>query len=298
MGLGVSIYIIVLVVLNIVGCFWLLHKTKNLKTDETADGKVNHSYDGIEEYNKPLPRWWLYLFYITLVFSIGYLVLYPGFGHFQGTLGWTSANQYDKEAAEAEAKVAPMFAAFAAKSVEELARDPKAMDVGARLFGNNCATCHGSDAKGGPGFPNLTDKDWLWGGDAEAIKTTIMAGRQGMMPAHGAMFDETQQIAIRHHVMSLSGREHDAKLAADGKPQFETICAACHGVDGKGNQMLGAPNLTDNIWLHGGTHGALADIIKNGRTGVMPAHADLLGAERVHVLAAYVWSLSNNSKAE
>ncbi len=296
MSLTVSLYIIALVVLNIGGCWWLLAKTKNLRTDEDASGKVNHSYDGIEEYNKPLPRWWLWLFYLTIFFSIGYLVLYPGFGHLPGVLGWTQAGQHAEEVKIAEEKVAPLYAGFAAKSPTVLTQDPAAMAVGGRLFGNNCATCHGADAKGAPGFPNLTDADWIYGGEPETIKQTILGGRQGMMPAFGGSLDEPTQLAVRHYVLSLSAREHDKSLAAQGKSSFETVCAACHGVDGKGNKMLGAVNLTDEVWLYGGTHGAIADTIKNGRNGVMPAHGDLLGEARVHVLAAYVLSLSQAGK--
>lgn len=297
MSLTVSLYIMALVALNIFGCWWLLVKTKNLKTDEDANGKVNHSYDGIEEYNKPLPRWWLYLFYITIFFSIGYLVLYPGFGHLPGTLGWSQAKQHADEVKVAEAQVAPLYDGFLAKSLTDLSRDPAALAVGGRLFGNNCATCHGADAKGAPGFPNLTDHDWIYGGEPDTIKQTILGGRQGMMPAFGGTLDEPTQLAVRHYVLSLSGREHDNQLAMQGKSTFETVCAACHGVEGKGNPMLGALNLTDDVWLYGGTHGAIADTIKNGRNGVMPAHADLLGEARVHVLAAYVLSLSGNSKS-
>ncbi len=296
MSLTVSLYIMALVVLNIGGCWWLLAKTKNLRTDEDASGKVNHSYDGIEEYNNPLPRWWLWLFYITIFFAVGYLVLYPGFGHLPGVLGWSQAGQHAEEVKLAEEKVAPLYAGFSAKSLSELGQDPAAMAVAGRLFGNNCATCHGADAKGAPGFPNLADADWIYGGEPDTVKQTIMGGRQGMMPAFGGSLDEPSQLAVRHYVLSLSNRDHDKALAAQGKSSFDTICAACHGVDGKGNKMLGAVNLTDDVWLYGGTHGAIADTIKNGRNGVMPAHGDLLGEARVHVLAAYVLSLSSTGK--
>ena len=295
MSLTVSLYIMALVALNIAGCWWLLVKTKNLKADEDASGKVNHSYDGIEEYNKPLPRWWLWLFYITIFFAIGYLILYPGFGHLPGVLGWSQTGQHAEEVKQADEKTAPLYAGFLAKPVAELKQDSAALAVGGRLFGNNCATCHGADAQGAPGFPNLTDADWIYGGTPEAIKQTLTYGRQGIMPAFASTLDEPTQLAVRHYVLSLSGREHDRQLAAQGKASFETVCAACHGIDGKGNQMLGAVNLTDNIWLYGGTHAAIADTIKNGRNGVMPAHGDLLGEARVHVLAAYVLSLSDNA---
>lgn len=298
MSLTVSLFIMVLVALNISGCWWLLVKTKNLKADEDASGKVQHSYDGIEEYNKPLPRWWLWLFYLTIFFSIGYLVLYPGFGHLPGVLGWSQTGQHAEEVAQVDAKIAPLYAGFLGQPVEQLGQDPAAMTVGSRLFGNNCATCHGSDAKGAPGFPNLTDADWIYGGTADVIKQTLTFGRQGVMPAFGAALDDAAQLAVRHYVLSLSRRDHDPQLAAQGKSAFETVCAACHGIDGTGNQMLGAVNLTDDVWLYGGTHAALADTIKNGRNGVMPAHGELLGDARVHVLTAYVMSLSGNAKIQ
>lgn len=287
-----SIYIIVLVAVMIVGCFLLLHYTKSLRGDEDADGKVKHSYDGIEEYNKPLPRWWLWMFYATLVFSIGYLVFYPGLGSFSGTLGWTSSNELAADNQASDAKIQPLYDTLNKKSVAELAQDKQAQAIGSRLFAGNCAVCHGSDAKGAPGFPNLTDKDWLYGGEPETIEQTILNGRGGAMPAFGAALDDKLRLSVKHYVLSLSGGEHDTNLARNGKSTFDTICAACHGPDGHGNQQIGAPNLTDEIWLYGGTHGAIDETLKNGRNGRMPAHAQLLGPDKVHVLAAYVYSLS------
>lgn len=295
MSLGVSLYIMLIVVLNIAGCWWLLEWTKNLKTDET-NGKVNHSYDNIEEYNNPLPRWWLYLFYITIVFSIVYLVLYPGFGHFKGLLGWTQVNQYEAEVSKVNETIAPLYAELNARPIAELARDPKALAIGQRLFGNNCALCHGSDAKGSPSFPNLTDNDWLYGGTPELIKQSILHGRMGAMPAFKESLDEPTRIGLRHYTLALSGRDHDRQLAAAAANTFGTLCAACHGQDGKGNQLLGAPNLTDKIWLYGGSHAAIADTINHGRNGQMPSFESALGEERVHILAAYIYSLSLESK--
>ncbi len=287
-----STYIIALVVINIVGALALLLWTKNMHGDESADGKMNHSYDGIEEYNKPLPRWWLNLFYITIVFAVVYLILYPGLGNFAGTLGWTQANAWQKEVDVSNEKLAPLYAGMMQKSVEELANDSNARAIGQRLFANNCSVCHGSDAKGAIGFPNLTDKDWLYGGSGDAIKQSILNGRNGAMPAFGGMLDDKARQAVKHYVLSLSGREHDQSLANTGTTTFNTVCAACHGPDGKGNVALGAPNLTDEIWLFGGTHNAIDDTLKNGRNGRMPAHADILGEQKAHVVAAYVYSLS------
>ncbi len=288
----VSIYIISLVAICIIGSYVLLRWTKDMTGGENSDGKMPHAYDGIEEYNKPLPRWWLNLFYITIVFAIVYLVLYPGLGSYQGTLGWTKEGAWKKEVETSDAKLAPLYAELMSKSIVELSGDEKANGIGQRLFANNCAVCHGSDAKGAIGFPNLTDSDWLYGGAPENIEQSILNGRQGAMPAFGAMLDEKTRQAVKHRVLSLSGREHDADLARLGDATFSTVCAACHGAEGKGNTAMGAPNLTDGIWLYGGTHGAIDDTLKNGRNGRMPAHSEILGAEKAHVLAAYVYSLS------
>jgi len=290
-----SVYIIALVVINIVGAYLLLRWTKNMSGGENADGKMPHAYDGIEEYNKPLPRWWLQLFYITILFAVVYLLLYPGLGNFAGALGWTQANAWQKEVDASNQKLAPLYAGMMQRSIDDLAKDDNARSIGQRLFANNCAVCHGSDAKGAIGFPNLSDKDWLYGGDAEMIEQTILNGRSGMMPAFGAMLDEKMRQAVKHRVLSLSGREHDKALAAAGDATFSTVCAACHGQDGKGNTALGAPNLTDDIWLFGGTHGAIDETLKNGRTGRMPAHIEILGEEKAHVVAAYVYSLSQSN---
>lgn len=297
MSLGVSLYIIAIVVLNILGCWWLLVWTKNLKTDET-DGKVNHAYDGIEEYNNPLPRWWLWLFYITIIFSVVYLLLYPGLGHFKGYLNWSQEGQYKEEVEKVNAVIEPMYNALAQRSIPDLAKDPEAIGMGQRLFGVNCAVCHGSDAQGTPGFPNLTDSDWLYGGKPEQIKQSILNGRTGMMPGFKETTDEKARIALRHHVLSLANRDHDRQLAEQGKDKFATLCAVCHGVEGKGNDQLGAPNLTDNTWLYGGSHAAITDTIEHGRSGQMPAFEQLLGEERVHLLAAYVYSLSEQKASE
>ncbi|HEB67256.1 MAG TPA: cytochrome-c oxidase, cbb3-type subunit III, partial [Gammaproteobacteria bacterium] len=212
--------------------------------------------------------------------------------NWQGYLGWSSTGQYQKEMEQARQKYDPIFAAFASKPIEELARDPAALKVGERLFLNYCASCHGSTATGAPGFPNLTDNDWLWGGDPEAIKTTILDGRQGAMPAWGDALGPDGVDKVAEYVLSLSGRQHDAEKAAAGKEIFQNMCAACHGPDGKGNPAMGAPNLTDNVWLYGGSPGAIRQTITKGRNGRMPAHRDFLGENKVHVLAAYVYSLS------
>ena len=288
-------YIVVLTLLNIGGCYWLVRWATRKRSGEVTEGNVTgHTWDGLQEFNNPLPRWWLYLFYITIVFGLIYIVLYPTLGNWKGIYGWTSTGQYQQEMEQADAKFGPIFTQLAQQDVAALAQDPKATQIGQRLFLNYCATCHGSDAGGAVGFPNLTDNDWLYGGTPEAIKTTIMNGRMGAMPPWGAALGEQGVDEVANYVMSLSGREVDAAKAAAGKDRFAMMCVACHGVDGKGNTAIGAPNLTDNVWLYGGSPGAIKASIRNGRNGVMPAHKDFLGEDKVHVLAAYVYSLSQS----
>jgi cytochrome c oxidase cbb3-type subunit 3 len=258
---------------------------------------LGHVWDGdLQELNNPLPRWWLNLFYATLIFSAGYLLLYPGLGSFAGALGWTSEGQYQKEVRDAEARYAPLYEKYLKQDIAALAKDPEALKTGERLFVNYCAQCHGSDARGAKGFPNLRDHDWLWGGDPQSIKTTIMNGRTGMMPGWGAVLGPEGLFNVTEYVLSLSGRKVNENAAAAGKEKFMQLCVACHGPDGKGNPAVGAPNLTDDIWLYGGTQRAVMETIEKGRSGRMPAHAEFLGEGKVHVLAAYVYSLSMSSK--
>ncbi len=294
MSNGWSWWVIVLVTLNIVGCVWLLAANRTAKVPEDEkDESTGHSFDGIEELNNPLPAWWVWLFVGTIVFAIGYLILYPGMGNFPGTLGWTSTGEYQQEVDTAQARYGPIFAGYMKQPIPELIRDPGAIEIGSRLFANNCAQCHGSDARGGPGYPNLTDDDWLYGNAPETVVTTITAGRNGAMPPFGpAIGGEAGAAKVAQYVISLSGREHDAEMAAAGAETFNTICFACHGADGKGNQMIGSPNLTDDIWLHSGRVSDIEDRALNGITSKMPAHGDLLGDEKIHLVAAYVLSLS------
>lgn len=294
-----SWYIIIIVVLNLGGCAWLLLWNRKLSPEEAKKETTGHSFDGIEERNQPLPRWWLWLFWMTLLFSVIYLALYPGLGKFDGFLGWSSTEQWQEEVALVEKKAAPIFEQYAAEPVAELARYPEALAVGGRLFANNCATCHGSDARGARGYPNLTDDAWLYGGSPEAIKTTLTNGRQGMMPPMAAAVggeEGARDMAV--YVASLSRpalADDPAKAEAieRARPKF-AACAACHGQDGTGNQALGAPDLTDDAWLYGGDLQAIQESIVNGRSGEMPAFKDVLSAERIHVLTAYIYSLSRN----
>jgi cytochrome c oxidase cbb3-type subunit 3 len=289
-----SWWIIVLTLGNIAFCWWLIVWTMKKRTGEAASGDVTgHTWDeSLQEYNNPLPRWWLWLFYITMVFGVVYLLLYPGLGKFPGLLGWTGSGQYEQEMGRAEAQYGPIFAAYASRDIEDLARDSEALQVGQRLFTNYCATCHGADAGGGNGFPRLSDDDWLWGGTPDTIKTSILDGRQGIMPPWGEALGNQGVEEVTAYVLTLNGREADPRLAEAGKARFATMCIACHGVDGKGNQALGAPNLTNNTWLYGGSPGTIRQTIAQGRRGNMPAHRDFLGEDKAHVLAAYIYSLS------
>lgn len=279
---------------GIVGCALLLWVTNKTKVSATSDNSTGHVWDeDLREMNNPLPRWWVWMFIITIVFSIAYLAFYPGMGSYKGSFGWSQVSQYEAEVAKANEQVEPLYAKFLAMAPEEVAADEQAMGIGSRLFLNNCAQCHGSDAKGSKGFPNLTDADWLYGGTPEAIKTTLINGRNGMMPPMAAAVGSEEDVLnVAHYVLSLSSSQHDAARAALGQEKF-MVCAACHGPDGKGNQMLGAPNLTDDIWLHGAGEKNIVAMINSGKMNQMPAQAGKLTDAQIHVLTSYVWSLSN-----
>ncbi len=287
-------YVAVIVLINIVANAWLLAAMRKGQSDSLSEGEeLGHDFDGITELNNPLPRWWLWVFAASIAASVVYLALYPGFGNFRGLLGWSSVNQWEAEVRKAEAIYGPIFAAYAEKPIPALLGDKRAVAMGGRLFANNCSPCHGSDARGGPGFPNLTDNDWLYGGTPEIIETTIINGRAGTMPPMGPTVGGEEGIAqAANYVLSLSGRPHDASLAAKGEDLFKKICFACHGLDGKGNPAIGSANLTDNTWLHGGTLEIISETIRHGRSSRMPPHKDLVSPEKVHLLALYVYSLS------
>jgi len=280
------------------GIVWLVMLLRgNSKTTGKIGVPTGHVWDeDLQELNNPLPRWWLIMFYITIVFAMGYLVLYPGLGSFKGVLGWSETGQYDIEVAEADAEYGPLFEKYLKEDLTVVAADPKAHKMGERLFVTYCAVCHGSDARGARGFPNLRDNDWLYGGKPENIKTTIMYGRQGTMPAwEGPLGGEEGVNNVATYVMSLAGRKVDEAVAAKGKEKFDLFCVGCHMPGGTGNQMVGAPNLTNNIWLYGGSPSVIKRTIAKGRSGKMPAHSEFLGEAKVHLLAAYVYSLSNES---
>ncbi len=291
-----AMWVVVITVVSILACLLLLWFSGKAKAMTANDNTTGHVWDGdLREMNNPLPRWWAYLFVITVIFACVYLALYPGLGTYKGTLGWTSAGQHEIEVARGNEEVAPLYAKFSAMTPEELAKDVSAMAVGERLYMNNCAQCHASDARGNKGFPNLTDGDWLGGGTPDIIKTNILQGRVGNMPPMAAAVGNADDVKnLAQYVLSLSGSPNDSVKAELGKSKFAS-CAACHGMDGKGNQVLGAANLTDDIWLHGYGEAAIVSAINNGFVNQMPAQDKVLTPAQIHVLASYVWGLSNNS---
>lgn len=291
------VFITAISLLGIFGCALLLWLTSKVKiANPNGDNTSGHVWDeDLREMNNPLPRWWVWMFILTIIFALFYLAAYPGLGSYAGKLGWTQNNQYDKEMADANKALEPLYSKFAAMPTEELANDKEAKAIGERLFMNNCSQCHGSDAKGSRGFPNLTDHDWLHGGSPEKIQETITGGRIGMMPPMAAAVGTEDDVKnVANYVLSLSDSKHDAARAALGKEKF-AVCATCHGPEGKGNTDIGSPNLTDNIWLHGAGEAAIIKRINEGKVNQMPAQGGKFSPEQIHVLASYVWGLSNKT---
>ena len=296
MSRGIGIFIAAITLANIAAVLWLIWWTAR-GSAKVAPQETTHVWDDdLTEYNNPLPRWWLWLFLLSIAFGLGYLAWYPGLGRFSGFGHWTEVTQYNQEDFAARQSLEQRFAAFKGKSLILLSKDPGAMATAKNLFALNCSTCHGSDARGAKGFPNLTDRDWLWGGSEERVYQTIAQGRDGLMPAWGQVLGHDGVEKVLAYVLSLSGRQSETPQSADGlstgKATFTTMCSACHGADGMGNATFGAPNLTDKIWLHGGSVADIRDTITNGRTNKMPAHLERLGDTKVRLLAAYVLSLS------
>lgn len=292
-----SLWIIGLTLINLALVLWVLLANRKVavRDDESPENRTTgHVYDGIEEYDNPLPRWWFKMFIATFVFAGAYLIIYPGLGSFKGFYpgGWTQELELQRHQERADELYSEQFGEYSAMPIEQLASDENAMKMALRLFGNNCAVCHGADGGGNYGFPNLTDNDWIWGGEPAQIKQTIEQGRTGVMPPWAAILGEEGVVDTAEYVLSLSGREHDADKASRGAAHFQRNCVACHGADGTGNQMLGAPNLTDDIWLYGGEPVDIRQTLREGRNGVMPAQKELLKDSRIHLLAAYVYSLS------
>jgi cytochrome c oxidase cbb3-type subunit III len=299
LGFFWNLWIIVPTIGGLLACLWLINWLSNApqKPGEKVE-TMGHVWDeNLEEYNNPLPRWWLNLFYITIFFGFGYLLLYPGLGSFGGLLGWSSRGEWQKEMDAADAQYGPLFEQYAATPLPMLANDPGARKAGERLYASYCSTCHGSDARGVRGFPNLRDADWLYGGEPEAIVKTIAEGRQGLMPAWGEILEPEEIADVVTHVLTISGAPTDPAAAARGKVVYAENCAACHGPEGKGMHALGAPNLTDDVWLHGGSTARITETIVKGRMGRMPAWGEFLGPAKVHVVAAYVWGISNEGGA-
>lgn len=301
-----QVWVTAIVVGTMIACGLLIQITSRGMKKEETDESTGHEYDGIVELDNPMPRWWVFMFWGTIVFGFLYIGVY-GLGNFQGVLkldvdgekvSWSSHNQWQHEVESFNAKIAPLYEQYSATPVEELIKDPEALKSGQRLFKSNCSVCHGTNAKGALGFPNLTDSDWLYGGNPDQIKQTIASGRQGMMPGHAHLGEEMVE-GLAQYVRSLSGLNHDAEKAAKAQGTFATTCSICHGADGKGMQLLGAPNLTDDVWLYGGSTKQIEFTIRNGRSGKMPAHKEILGTQadaKVHLLTAYIYSLSQDNQ--
>ncbi len=297
---GWSNYIALVSLVGIVWCIWPLYSQRKAKVVHTADGAVadtGHVWDGdLRELNNPLPRWWMWMFLLSCIFGLVYLVLFPGLGSYPGVVGYSTDVALMSSMTEANDELKPVYAKYVKMDIEQVAADPKAREMGQRLFLNSCAQCHGSDAGGAKGFPNLTDGDWLYGGSPENIKTTLINGRNGVMPAYGHL-ESAQIVDLANYVRSLSGLPADDAKVARGAELFKANCVACHGADGKGNIALGAPNLTDKTWLYGGSEATIVETLTKGRMAMMPSQDKVLSPEKIHLLTAYVWGLSNNKTA-
>ncbi len=294
---GWSTYITVMTVVSIIACAWLLFALSKKKVSGSTVETTGHKWDEtLEELNNPLPRWWMWLFGLTIVFALIYLALYPGLGSRPGSYGWTQVSQYEAEVAKAKEVYEPLFAKYLGQDIKVVAADPAAKAMGERLFLTYCVQCHGSDARGSKGFPNLSDKDGLYGGEPDTIKATILGGRNGVMPPMAEAIGGGANVEnVANYVLSLSDSAHDPVKASLGKEKF-AACGACHGPTGQGNPAIGAPNLTDKVWLYGGSLASVVDGVTRGRNNQMPAFKELLGEGKAHVLAAYVWGLSNPTK--
>ncbi len=293
---GWGIYIAFVTGVGIIWCLYLLFSQRKTNVTYEADGSVadtGHVWDDdLRELNNPLPRWWMWMFVLSCVFAIVYLILYPGMGTYEGTLGYTTRNAHDASVVQANQQLKPIYAKYMDMDAKQVAADPAAREMGQRLFLNHCAQCHGSDAGGSKGFPNLADTDWLYGGDTQDIKQTLIGGRAGVMPAF-AHLESTQVSDVANYVRNLSGLAADQIKVGRGAEVYKANCAACHGAEGKGMAAMGAPNLTDKVWLYGGSEATIVETVLKGRNGMMPAHETILTPEKIHLLTAYVWGLSN-----
>lgn len=291
-----SWFIGVSTVVSLVALFIFVLKLSTGKRKDAGDKveTMGHVWDeNLAELNTPLPRWWLYLFIGSLIWGAGYLLFYPGLGAYAGLLGWSQINQLEQEMQAADAAYGPIYAQFKNTDLRQLAENEAALKIGESLYSSYCTTCHGSDARGARGYPNLRDSDWLYGGEPDNIKVSILQGRRALMPAWGEVLSAEDIFNVTAYVEQLSGREVNSMHASLGGAIYNQNCALCHGADGKGNPMLGAANLTDDIWLYGGSQKKITESIVRGRNGVMPAHREFLGEAKAHILAAYIYSLSN-----
>ncbi len=290
MSTPMSVFVIAGTLLSLLAFFLLLHMNRTVSKPGETTG---HNYDGIEEYDNPLPAWWYWGFLITIIFAIGYLIYYPGLGNFEGVGGWSSKGQLEADQAAADARYEPYYAKYRGLSLDEIAMDPAAVKMGNRLFINNCSVCHGAAAKGSFGFPNLTDEEWNWGSSDEAIVTTLKSGRNGVMMPWGQVLGDQGVSEAAEYVLKLAGRDVDEELAVAGETHFMSFCAACHGIEGKGQTIFGAPDLTNESWLYGNTKSRIEHVIRHGRNAQMPAFEAKLGEDRIRILAAYVKQLSD-----
>lgn len=298
---GWSYFIAIVTAIGIVWCLWLLFSQRKTKVTLKADGSVSdtgHEWDGLTELNNPLPRWWMWMFFLSCVFGIVYLVLYPGMGAYEGTLKYTTQKEHQESVETANEELKPLYAKYMGMPIEQVAADPQASEIGKRLYLNHCATCHGSDAGGSKGYPNLTDKDWLYGGEPDTIKTTLLKGRAGVMPSFKDSLDSGQISDVTHYVRSLSGLAADQIKVGRGQTVYKNNCVGCHGGNGAGMAAVGAPNLTDKVWLYGSSEATITETLVKGRGGKMPAHEQILTPEKIQMLTAYVWGLSNKSGAK
>lgn len=295
---GWAWYVAILTILSLLACLYMLLSNRTRKEQKgSPELHGQNQWDGLAEYDNPLPKWWSNLFLITVIFSVGYLLLYPGLGVFPGLLGWSSEGRHQAEVAAVKAETDPIFNAYLKQDVATVAQDKGALQIGGRLFQTYCVQCHGTDMRGGSkGFPNLIDADWQFSGTPEGIKETLTQGRNGIMPPMGEQLSAEQITDVTQYVLSLSGRASSQASAQKGEATYKQICIACHGPDAKGNQALGAPNLTDDVWLYGGSAATIAEGIAKGRAGVMPSQSGL-GEARVHLLAAYVYAQSREAAA-
>ena len=293
MAPGWAWFVAITTVLSLLACLWIL-RANSSKKEESAEAKMHgqNEWDGLREYDNPLPKWWSNLFYITILFAFGHLLLYPGLIVTNGLFGWSTASSYRDEVKEVSTATDPIFNAYSRQDVKTVSMDNGALKIGARLFQTYCTQCHGTDMRGSKGFPNLVDNDWLYSGTPDGIKATLMEGRNGVMPSFSGILKPDQIADTAQYVLSLSGRSTGPDAVGRGETTFKQNCAACHGPDGKGNTALGAPNLSDNIWLYGGSQASIVETLVKGRQGHMPAQKDILDESRIHILAAYVYAQS------